>query len=193
MTDPLRDVAPLVRRVYAYAAYRVGDGPDAEDVTSATFERALRYRQTSNRVEAHPRPGSSGSRVIAPTTSSASAGGRCRQTTPRSSTQQSRRRLEIVRRPTDPGRPCSARCPRQRVARTPLRSQPEGEGHRGSLGTADECCRGCAAPRTRAAASTPRRLTPSDVTNVCSHRREACRLRGAPGAKATVWASSRRG
>jgi RNA polymerase sigma-70 factor, ECF subfamily len=46
VTDPLRDVEPLVRRVYAYAAYRVGDGPDAEDVTSATFERALRYRET---------------------------------------------------------------------------------------------------------------------------------------------------
>jgi len=44
--DPLRDPAPLVRRVYSYAAYRLGDGPDAEDVTSETFERALRYRQT---------------------------------------------------------------------------------------------------------------------------------------------------
>jgi len=42
--DPLRNPAPLIRRVYAYAAYRVGDGPDAEDVTSETFERALRYR-----------------------------------------------------------------------------------------------------------------------------------------------------
>ena len=46
MKDPLRDPAPLVRRVYSYAAYRLGDGPDAEDVTSETFERALRYRQT---------------------------------------------------------------------------------------------------------------------------------------------------
>lgn len=46
MKDPLRDPAPLVRRVYAYAAYRLGDGPDAEDVTSETFERALRYRDT---------------------------------------------------------------------------------------------------------------------------------------------------
>jgi len=44
--DPLRDPAPLVRRVYSYAAYRLGDGPDAEDVTSETFERALRYRRT---------------------------------------------------------------------------------------------------------------------------------------------------
>ena len=46
MNDPLRDPAPLVRRVYAYAAYRLGDGPAAEDVTSETFERALRYRNT---------------------------------------------------------------------------------------------------------------------------------------------------
>ena len=44
--DPLRDPAPLVRRVYAYAAYRLGDGADAEDVTSETFERALRYRES---------------------------------------------------------------------------------------------------------------------------------------------------
>ena len=46
MSDPLRDPAPLVRRVYAYAAYRLGDGPDAEDVTGETFERALRYRDS---------------------------------------------------------------------------------------------------------------------------------------------------
>ena len=31
---------------YAYVAYRVGDGPNAEDVTSQTFERALRYRDS---------------------------------------------------------------------------------------------------------------------------------------------------
>jgi RNA polymerase sigma-70 factor (ECF subfamily) len=42
--DPLADPEPLIRRVYAYVAYRIGDGPDAEDVTSATIERALRYR-----------------------------------------------------------------------------------------------------------------------------------------------------
>jgi RNA polymerase sigma-70 factor (ECF subfamily) len=44
--DPLADPQPLIRRVYAYVAYRIGDGADAEDVTSATFERALRYRDT---------------------------------------------------------------------------------------------------------------------------------------------------
>ena len=45
MRDPLADPQPLIRRVYAYVAYRIGDGPDAEDVTSETFERALRYRR----------------------------------------------------------------------------------------------------------------------------------------------------
>ena len=43
-TDPLRNPEPLIRRVYAFVAYRLGDGPEAEDVTSETFERALRYR-----------------------------------------------------------------------------------------------------------------------------------------------------
>jgi RNA polymerase sigma-70 factor (ECF subfamily) len=44
MRDPLATPEPLIRRVYSYVAYRVGPGPDAEDVTSETFERALRYR-----------------------------------------------------------------------------------------------------------------------------------------------------
>jgi len=43
---PLDDPEPLIRRVYAYAAYRIGPGPDAEDVTSEVFERALRYEDT---------------------------------------------------------------------------------------------------------------------------------------------------
>jgi RNA polymerase sigma factor (sigma-70 family) len=42
--DPLADPAPLIRTVYAYVAYRLGPGAEAEDVTSAVFERALRYR-----------------------------------------------------------------------------------------------------------------------------------------------------
>jgi RNA polymerase sigma-70 factor, ECF subfamily len=42
--DPLAEPEPLIRRVYAYVAYRLGNGPDAEDVTSAAIERALRYR-----------------------------------------------------------------------------------------------------------------------------------------------------
>jgi RNA polymerase sigma-70 factor (ECF subfamily) len=44
--DPLANPKPLIKRVYAYVAYRIGDGADAEDVTSATFERALRYRSS---------------------------------------------------------------------------------------------------------------------------------------------------
>jgi RNA polymerase sigma-70 factor (ECF subfamily) len=43
---PLADPEPLIRRVYAYTAYRLGPGPDAEDVTSEVFERALRYEHT---------------------------------------------------------------------------------------------------------------------------------------------------
>ena len=42
--DPLANPEPLLRRVYAYVAYRVPDRSEAEDITSETFERALRYR-----------------------------------------------------------------------------------------------------------------------------------------------------
>jgi RNA polymerase sigma-70 factor, ECF subfamily len=42
--DPLIDPKPLIQRVYSYVAYRIGDGPEAEDVTSEVFERALRGR-----------------------------------------------------------------------------------------------------------------------------------------------------
>ena len=44
--DPLANPEAAIRRVYAYAAYRLGDGPDAEDVTSETFARAARYRDS---------------------------------------------------------------------------------------------------------------------------------------------------
>jgi RNA polymerase sigma-70 factor (ECF subfamily) len=44
--DPFADLRPLIERVYSYAAYRLGPGPDADDVTSETFERALRYRSS---------------------------------------------------------------------------------------------------------------------------------------------------
>lgn len=54
MSDPLQNPAPLVQRVYAYAAYRLGDGADAEDVTSETFERALRYRDSYDRTKGSP-------------------------------------------------------------------------------------------------------------------------------------------
>jgi RNA polymerase sigma-70 factor, ECF subfamily len=42
--DPLANPEPLLRRIYAYVAYRVDDPSEAEDITSETFERALRYR-----------------------------------------------------------------------------------------------------------------------------------------------------
>src|SRR5688572_18420569 len=41
-----RDSLP---RVYNYFRYRVGDGPLAEDLTSATFEKAWRYRERYRR------------------------------------------------------------------------------------------------------------------------------------------------
>jgi RNA polymerase sigma factor (sigma-70 family) len=52
--DPLANPEALIRRVYAYVAYRVGDGPDAEDVTSEVFERALRYRDGYDRTKGEP-------------------------------------------------------------------------------------------------------------------------------------------
>ncbi|MBA2384606.1 MAG: sigma-70 family RNA polymerase sigma factor [Actinobacteria bacterium] len=54
MNDPFRNPAPLVQRVYAYAAYRLGDGADAEDVTGETFERALRYRDSYDARKGSP-------------------------------------------------------------------------------------------------------------------------------------------
>lgn len=53
-TDPFRNPEALIKRVYAYAAYRLGDGPDAEDVTSDTFERALRYRDRYDARKGEP-------------------------------------------------------------------------------------------------------------------------------------------
>jgi len=52
--DPLSDPAPLIRAVYAYAAYRVGHGAEAEDVTSEVFERALRYKQSYDPARGTP-------------------------------------------------------------------------------------------------------------------------------------------
>jgi RNA polymerase sigma factor (sigma-70 family) len=42
--DPLAHPEELIRRVYAYCAYRLGNEADAEDATSDVFERAVRYR-----------------------------------------------------------------------------------------------------------------------------------------------------
>jgi DNA-directed RNA polymerase specialized sigma24 family protein len=44
--DPFAHSELFIRRVHAAGAYRVGDGPEAEDITSETFERALRYRSS---------------------------------------------------------------------------------------------------------------------------------------------------
>jgi RNA polymerase sigma-70 factor (ECF subfamily) len=52
--DPLANPKPLIRRVYAYVAYRIGDGPEAEDVTNDVFERALRYRSSYDPSRGEP-------------------------------------------------------------------------------------------------------------------------------------------
>ena len=44
--DPLARPEELIRRVYAYVAYRIGPGSDAEDVTSDAMLRAVRYRSS---------------------------------------------------------------------------------------------------------------------------------------------------
>jgi RNA polymerase sigma-70 factor (ECF subfamily) len=52
--DPLADPAPLIRAVYSFVAYRLGPGPEAEDVTSEVFERALRYRSAYDPQRGEP-------------------------------------------------------------------------------------------------------------------------------------------
>jgi RNA polymerase sigma-70 factor (ECF subfamily) len=52
--DPLANPEQLLRRVYAYVAYRVDDRSDAEDITSETFERALRYRRSFDERKGDP-------------------------------------------------------------------------------------------------------------------------------------------
>jgi RNA polymerase sigma-70 factor, ECF subfamily len=44
--DPFADPERLIRRVYAYVAYRIGEGADAEDVTAEAIERALKYKDS---------------------------------------------------------------------------------------------------------------------------------------------------
>ncbi len=54
---PGRDLSidrALIRRLYAYVALRIGDGPDAEDVVSDTIERALRYRRSYDPSKGEP-------------------------------------------------------------------------------------------------------------------------------------------
>jgi RNA polymerase sigma-70 factor, ECF subfamily len=52
--DPFSDQKSLIRSVYAYVAYRLGDGPEAEDVASETFARALRYRDSFDPRKGEP-------------------------------------------------------------------------------------------------------------------------------------------
>lgn len=52
--DPLAHPERLIGRVYAYVAYRVGDGAEAEDITSEVFERALRYRSSYDSSKGEP-------------------------------------------------------------------------------------------------------------------------------------------
>lgn len=52
--DPLSDPLPLLRRVHAYVAYRIGPGADAEDVTSEAFARAVRYRSSYDAAKGEP-------------------------------------------------------------------------------------------------------------------------------------------
>jgi RNA polymerase sigma-70 factor (ECF subfamily) len=52
--DPLSDPAALIRRVHGYVAYRMGDCADAEDATSETFARALRYKESNDASKGTP-------------------------------------------------------------------------------------------------------------------------------------------
>lgn len=52
--DPLSRPDELIRRVYSYVAYRIGPGTDAEDVTSETMLRAVRYRSSFDPKRGQP-------------------------------------------------------------------------------------------------------------------------------------------
>jgi RNA polymerase sigma factor (sigma-70 family) len=52
--DPLANPEMLIQRVYSYVAYRIGDGHDAEDVTSETLARALKYRASFDEQKGDP-------------------------------------------------------------------------------------------------------------------------------------------
>ena len=52
--DPFADPRQLVSQLYGYVAYVLGDGPDAEDVTSEAVERALRYRTSYDPAKGTP-------------------------------------------------------------------------------------------------------------------------------------------
>src|SRR3990170_4994577 len=52
--DPLANPGPLLDRVYAYVAYRIGAGTAAEDVTAEVLERAIRYRDSYDATRGDP-------------------------------------------------------------------------------------------------------------------------------------------
>ena len=52
--DPLSDPAPLIRRVYAYVAYRIGGGAAADDVTGEVFARAVRSQNSDDPSKGEP-------------------------------------------------------------------------------------------------------------------------------------------
>jgi len=52
--DPLADPEPLIKRVYSYGAFRLGDGADAEGVTGDVLENAVRYIDTYDEVRGEP-------------------------------------------------------------------------------------------------------------------------------------------
>jgi len=52
--DPLARPERLIPLVYAYVAYRLGSGPDADDVTSETMEHAYRYRERYDPAKGEP-------------------------------------------------------------------------------------------------------------------------------------------
>ena len=52
--DPLARPEKLIPLIYAYVAYRLGSGPDADDVTSETMEHAYRYRERYDPAKGEP-------------------------------------------------------------------------------------------------------------------------------------------
>jgi RNA polymerase sigma-70 factor (ECF subfamily) len=52
--DPLARADKLIPLLHAYVAYRLGDGPDADDVTGDTVERAVRYRDRYDPSKGEP-------------------------------------------------------------------------------------------------------------------------------------------
>jgi RNA polymerase sigma-70 factor (ECF subfamily) len=52
--DPLARPEPLIKRVYAYVAYRIGAGPDADDVTAEAIARAVQYRDSFDPAKGEP-------------------------------------------------------------------------------------------------------------------------------------------